>query len=196
MSNAVMDKQEDVIADLKPSFKPTEMAKTTRYHVGIFENAPPAWFILLAGVTFPVISSTFDPEDREIRRAGSFVDLTLEHVKKVKKALENSVVRWRRVPKTGKPIEATIHDRTISSFNFEAGDEPLAKYVYFRKAPLEIEQPGLAENTIAMLDAAIKEAEASEERANQNPEDARTRELHSAAKRAGVKVRGPEDMGI
>lgn len=191
---AVAAESMDVLADLKSSFSVPIAPKTKRYHVGIFEQNPPAWFIPIAGVTFQVTSSTFDAEEREIRRAGSFVDLTVDQVKKVKAQLEKLVVRWRRQPKTNRVIEATIHDASIANFRPEVGDEPLARYVYFRQAPPETEQPKLAENTLAMLDEAIRQAEESEERANQSPEDARTREVHGAAKRAGKRV--GDDAGI
>jgi hypothetical protein len=192
MSNAVIDTN-DVLADLKPRLDAPPVLNTTRYHVGIFENNPPAWFVALAGITFPVTSSTFDAEDREIRRAGSFVELTVEQVKKVKQRLVDSVVRWRCHPKTGKRIEATIHDRTIPGFTSERNDEPLARYIYFRKAPIEVEQPKLAENTLAMIDAAIAEAEKNEEHALSRPDDARVREQHGRAKASGKKL---EDAGI
>lgn len=162
--------------------------KTTRYHIGIYEDNPPVWFIPLAGVTFPVTTSKYDAADREIRMAGTLVDLTVEQVKAVKTELINKIVRWRKDSK-GKIVSAEIFDRRVPSVYRPArGDEPLAKYVYFRKAPPEIEQPKIAENTFAAIESAIREAEAGEERARQDPEDAKVREVHGAAKKAGRKL--------
>lgn len=167
-----------------PDFK-VPVVPTTRYHLGIYENEPPLWFVTIAGVTFPVMSSVFDKNDREIRRSGDFVDLSVDQVKAVRDGLRHSFVRWRCNPKTGDRIEASVYDRRAAGFAFQKGDEPLAKYLYFRKAPQETEAPKLSENLIAQLDAAIVEAEAAEEVGAKDPRDAAEKEQRTRQKRSG-----------
>lgn len=173
--------------DSHPDFKVPEI-KTKRYHIGVYEGEPPLWFVTLAGVTFPVMTSVFDKNEREIRRSGDLVHLTVDQVRKIKESVRHSFVRWRTKPGTGERIEANVYDRRSPGFQFEKGDEPLAKYLYLRPAPEETDAPKLSDNLIAQLDAALVEAESSEDKGQKDPRDRAEREQRTRQKRAGASA--------
>jgi hypothetical protein len=186
--SATTVQQSNVIADL-PTEMGDEAAKPERYHLGIYEQEPCAWFTSIAGVTFPVTSSTFDDKDNETKRSGTIQSLTKEQVRAVRDRLRKLVVRWRTQPKTGKKMAADIVDTTGTGFRPEVGDEPLAKHVYFRVAPPEYVAQRLSDDTLSVMERVLVDAEESETKKLGDPADAKTREAHGQARAAGVKLK-------
>lgn len=163
-------------------------AETQRYHVGIYKDNPPAWDITLAGISFPVMNFEWDEHNNQRRFEGAFVELTKEECKAIKEAIETRIVRWLKDKKTGKTIRAEVWDVGVTGFRPDPNDEPLWKYIYFKKAPAEAVKPVLKENALAELQKAIEEAAKSEAEHRQDPVDKIIREVHGAAKKAGQKL--------
>lgn len=174
---------------------PTVVApKPVRCHIGVHEcgGLPPAWNVHLAGLSFPVKTSTFDEMGNEFLKAGTIEELTVDQIQRVRKALEKRVVKWRAHPKTGKRIAAEIWLTDRIDYKPDPTDEPLAKYLYVKLAPPEFQQPTLAAEMIADLDRALAAATVSEDKALGDPKDARHRERAAAAKASAGRLE-PDD---
>jgi hypothetical protein len=172
-------------------YRDKAMATTKRYHVGMAPGGP-AWNITLAGIAFPITTSSYDDNDNETRREGAFVHLNSKQCKEIREAIANRIVRWSHYPKwhkrAGERMSAQVFDVRIRGFEPERTDEPLVKYLYFKEAPPEFTAPPPPASAFVELDRAIKEAEAVEASKVQDPEDTKLRKQHGALKAAGSKL--------
>lgn len=168
------------------------------FHVGLYEDGP-AWNVTVAGISFPVTTSTFDAQGNEMRKAGIVTRLTRNQLKKVEEALQYLVVRWVHGidRKTGKQklIRAYIMDTRMLGFTRVRGDEPLAEWLYIRPftEPAE-KRRDASPSVLEAIRKALSDAQVSESKAQESPEDAATRERHGRARAAGSKL--TDDAGI
>lgn len=114
------------------------MATATKlYHVGTVRGAP--WgAIALGGVCFP--QATYEPRGgvdgigQALGRAGDYIDLHDEDVKRVRAAMANRVVRIREERNRDGNAEGVVWHLKHRRYRADPRDVPIASFVYLREA--------------------------------------------------------------
>jgi hypothetical protein len=161
-----------------------------RVHTGIRAGGP-AWVHNIAGIPFPQTTSLYDDAGTEFKKVGTVVEMDIDQLRLVRDGVRRRVVRWTYgITKTGerKKVSAEIWDTTTGGFRPSPGDEPLEPYLIFEILKEESIQPALGGEVLRAMDEALANAQKSEQKAQQDPRDARTRGRHGEAKATGSKL--------
>lgn len=121
---------------------------------------------------------------------GAVGEYSDEDVKDFEARAKNLVVRWGwKDGADGRSLHsATIFDKRVPDYFETEDDEPLRGYLTL--TPVGVDAPHSIGTTTPEQVAALASARASEERARQDPRDARERAKHTRAKRDGESVEG------